>query len=549
MFVTIVLNIEYMDVSSRSKFYLKNLLHSKENGWIMITHEYMRNHILDLQKEIAPSLFSSWEMNPFTMEEVQDVEQYYIPDKIFTDLESKYGSRTEFLMNASKESIEPFETCISGILDEICKKHPGEKIEGVFHALEGFYSLRKVCKERNIPLIPYVFSAIRKPHGYMQTLYSANTECVLYSSEECKKRYNKFLSEKPDIYVLSNKEILTLLGKERNLCLLPLMDKEAPNDMLLCGEGFLMIPHIFSSFHYTDDDIDYEISGLYPPERIKSRQHPMRLDSFRVDRTGIRNDPASIILSCKRATAVCSQIMLKIMLWNRTAIMKKNSLPFSFMLPKQFDSLEKADLLFLNFYIFTYLIPSDLMFSGEYWKWRMTNPSETEIYWKHIDFLFKVLGVDNEKVKSLNENERFKYLLEARGCDSQLIDELLNEKSDYNINWDAVSSQFDVVSNDGLKSYWRIDEMKKDGSLVSKLIVDSKNVKDVLFYPLYDVAGYTKLDDVRVNGSSVELNSTMTSFQYMPKNKGCYVLPISNVKGELLEVECCWEYKKNGCNI
>lgn len=545
MFVTVVLNIEYMDVSSRSKFYLKNLLHCKENGWIMITHEYMRNHILDLQKEISPSLFSSWEMNPFTMEEVQDVEQYYIPDSIFDVLEKKYGSRTEFLMTASKETIEPFETCINEIFDEISKKHPNEKIEGVFHALEGFYSLRKVCKERNMPLIPYVFSAIRKPHGYMQTLYSANTECVLYSSEECEKRYHKFLSENPDILVLNNKEILTLLGKERNLCLLPLMEIEAPNEMLQCGEGFLMIPHIFSNFHYTDDDIDYEIFGMFAPEKIKSRQHPMRLDSFRIDRSWIRNDPASIILSCKRATAVCSQIMLKIMLWNRTAIMKKNSLPFSFMLPKQFDSLEKTDILFLNYYIFAYLIPSDLMFSGEYWKWRMTNPSETEIYWKHIDFLFNALGIDYKKVKSLKGRERYKYFLEARGCDTQLIDELLLERTDYNINWEATSSQFDVVLRDGVKSYWRLDEMNSDGSLVSKLIVDSINVKDVLFYPLYDVAGYAKLDEVRINGVPIELTPSMRSFQYMPKNKGYYIFSIKDPHNGNIEIECNWEYRKN----
>lgn len=544
MFVTVVLNIEYMDVSSRSKFYLKNLLHCKENGWIMITHEYMRNHILDLQKEITPSLFSSWEMNPFTMEEVKDVEQYYIPDMLFSDLEKKYGSRTEFLLTASKETIKPLEDCFSAILNDIQKKHPNERIDGVFHALEGFYSLRKVCEDRNIPLIPYVFSAIRKPHGYMQTLYSANTKNVLYSSEECERRYKQFMSEDPDVCILDNKEILALLGKERNLCLLPLMEKDAPNEMLLCGEGFLMIPHIFSNFHYSDDDIDYEISGMYPPEKIKSRQHPMRLDSFRLDRTGIRNDPASIILSCKRATAVCSQIMMKIMLWKRTAIMKKNTLPFSFMLPKQFESLEKIDLQFLNFYIFGYLIPSDLMFSDKYWKWRMTNPSETEIYWKHIDFLLNILGVDRESFLSKTGNERYKYILESRGCDKQLVDTLINNNTDYNINWDAVSSQFDVVTPQKIKSYWRLDRKNDDDSLTTNLLIKNDNISEVLFYPLFDVAGYARLVSVTVNGQDIALTQNMKEYRYMPKLKGCYSFVIPDSKAEWLSVECRWEYKK-----
>lgn len=504
----------------------------------------MQNHILNLQKEISPSLFSSWEMNPFTMEDVKDVEQYYIPDRMFSDLEKEYGSRTDFLMTASKKTIKPLEDCFNEILNEIQRKHPDEKIEGVFHALEGFYSLRKACENRNIPLIPYVFSAIRKPHGYMQTLYSANTQNVLYGSEECERRYYRFLAERPDVCILENKEILAILGKERNLCLLPLMEKEAPNEMLLCGEGFLMIPHIFSNFHYTDDDIDYEISGMYPPEKIKSRQHPMRLDSFRLDRTGIRNDPASIILSCKRATAVCSQIMLKIMLWKRTAIMKKNSLPFAFMLPKQFDSQEKIDLSFLNFYVFGYLIPSDLMFSGEYWKWRMTNPSETEIYWKHIDFLFKTLGVDKNTFLTKNGNERYQYLLESRGCDKQLIESLINDKAEYDINWDAASSQFDVITPEKTKSYWRIDRKNEDESLTTKLVVENNNITEVLFYPLFDVAGYTRLVSVIVNGQNIALAEKMKEYRYMPKIKGCYSFPIPDTKEDNLTVECRWEYKK-----
>ena len=37
MFISIVLNTEYMDIASRSKWYLKNLLHCKENGWILVS--------------------------------------------------------------------------------------------------------------------------------------------------------------------------------------------------------------------------------------------------------------------------------------------------------------------------------------------------------------------------------------------------------------------------------------------------------------------------------------------------------------------------------
>ena len=82
MFISIILNTEYMDIASRSKWYLKNLFHCKENGWILITHDYMRTHWQQLQEEITPSLFTSWEIQPFAAEDVRDVEQYFIPEKL-----------------------------------------------------------------------------------------------------------------------------------------------------------------------------------------------------------------------------------------------------------------------------------------------------------------------------------------------------------------------------------------------------------------------------------------------------------------------------------
>ena len=87
MFISIVLNAEYMDIASRTKWYLKNLLHCKQNGWILITHEYMRIHFDELQKEVTKSLFDSWEMEPFELQDLNDVEQYFVPDELFDDLE------------------------------------------------------------------------------------------------------------------------------------------------------------------------------------------------------------------------------------------------------------------------------------------------------------------------------------------------------------------------------------------------------------------------------------------------------------------------------
>ena len=183
------------------------------------------------------------------------------------------------------------------------------------------------------------------------------------------------------------------------------------------------------------------------------------------------------------------------------------------------------------------------MFSDEYWKWRLTNPSEVEIYQRHLDFLFNALGLDKVKVLSLQSKDRFKYLLEARGCDKQLIDNLLSDEVVNNIHWDVASSQFDVETLDGKNTYWRIDTENEDGSLSSKLSVDVNGATSVRFYPLYDVAGFAKLNEVKVNGKKIKLDYGRTTYKYMPKNKGCYDLPMSGVSDSHLEIECNWEYK------
>ena len=532
-----------MDIASRSKWYLKCLLHCKQNGWILITHEYMKTHIDELQKEITPSLFSSWEMQPFSYEDVKDVEQYFIPDAVFEEMEKSYGSRSEMLFAINNKDDIKLHHCLDAIVNDIKKKHADEKVEGVFNALESFENIRLMAKSLNATLINYSFSAIRMPHGYRQTLYHANKN-QLWNSPECETRWKAFESEGNNgLPVFTNRELIAILGKTHTLPLIQLMNSQPKYEMGICCDCYSMLPQVFSQYKYTDDDIFYECKQLYSKDKLKVRSHSLHLDDLQVDRTVVHNDPAAYILSCKRLTAVQSQIILKVLLWNRTAVMKKDTLAFSFLCSKEYDSLSKANIVALNYYFIGYLIPSDLMYSDDYWKWRLSNPSEVEIYQRHLDFLFNALGLDKEKVLSLHGKDRFKYLLEARGCDKQLIDNLLSNEIINNINWDVASSQFDVETHGGKKTYWRIDTENEDGSLTSKLSIDVDGATSVRFYPLYDVAGFAKLNEVKANGKKITLDQGMTTYKFMPKNKGCYELPMSETSGNHLKIECNWEYK------
>ncbi len=542
MFISIVLNTEYMDIASRSKWYLKNLLHCKENGWIMITHEYLWKHFEEIQKDITPSLFADFEMRPFTAEEVSDVEQYFIADELFEKLERECGSRTEMLFRLAQSEETSLTQALQNIIDRIRQRHHTEKIDGIFHTLEAWQFIHKVCENNAIPLISYSFSAMRKPHGYRQTLYHANSKGYLHTTIECRNRYQQFINETNKSFpVFSNRELIAIFGKERTLPLLSIINKEPEYEMGICTECFSIIPQFFIHDKTTDDDIKYECEKLYGKSKITVRNHSYQVDSMRLDRSGVHNDPAAWILSCRRLTAARSQIGLKALLWNRTCVIRANTLGFSFMCEKDYSSTNKADIKALNYYLFGYLIPNDLMFSDKYWKWRMTNPTETEIYQYHLNFYRERLDLPLSIYLSIftekDETTRFKSILQSRGCDDELISILLEDKQDFEIDYNTASSRIVVKG----KSYWRLNKLE-DG--VRHCHIEFSEPADSIdFYPLDDVAGCAKLISVYVNGKPLDISQYM-DFKYMPKVSGHYTLPIASHDNKTI-IDIRWEYMNN----
>ena len=534
MFVSVILNSEYFDYASRSKWYLKHLLLCKDNGGVMITHEYLYKNLMKLQSEITESLFASWEMRPFTMEEIKTVKQYEIPDEVFDDLETSLGGRSEMLNSLFSKRNSTIESYFEKIVNQISDDHPGEKIEFVLHPLDAFFSVKEVFSNHKIPIISFSFSAIRKPHGYRETLFVTTINGDLLCSDECEKRYELFKKENTVFPVFDHRELITLIGKTRTLPLLQLINTEPKYEICVCGECFRTQPQLLAhNIHTTDDDLYYECAKLYDKGHIITRQHSLLMDQIKVNRDEVRNDPAAFLLSSKRTVAVCSQIMLKVLLWNRTAIMPRKTVPFGFLCETAYDSEQKVDINGLNYYLFGYLVPSTLVYDVSYWRWRLTFPSEAELYERHLSFLLDEFGVDKDTIMNLRGIERLHYLLECRGCDVQLTDSILSDATIDRINWDVALSRFDVVSNGDVSSYWRLDKENNDNSLTS-----------VLSVKVIDVAGFARLLSVKLNGVSIQIDKSYAKFKYMKKLRGYYSFNLQEKYTGLLTIECTWQYKK-----
>jgi len=545
MFIYVSLNTEYLEDISRKYWYLHFLYHCKKNNDILISYEYMQKHLGEIiETTFYPTYFLDWEIDPFTYDDVKDVEQYYIPDRIFTQSEIENGSRTEMLFDYFTKRNYEFEKCLNDIISEIRKKHPAEKIEGMFNAFEGYRSQFEVCAENNIPFMPFSFSAIRQYHGYRQSLYRLSINEPLNCSDYAEKRYKKFLAENNEsLPVYSNREIIAMLGKERTLQFIQLMNHEPQYEIGICGEGCPLLPNFFEKAKYVDDDIFYECNRLYSKNQIKVRSHNLLLDRLQIDRSTSRGDAASYILSCRRVTSVRSEISLKPLLWKRTSVMKKNTLLFSYMCEKDYRSTDLVDLRALNHYLFAVLVPIELLYSPDYWRWRLNeNPSETDIYKFHLQHYVKKLNLHQEVLLEEDESVRFRRLLDDRGCDPELISILLEDNQDYEVNYNVLASRFLI----GGKYHWRINKVEGE-ELHTHLEIDANNATCIEFCPMDDLAGCTKLNRVIINGQEIDkmyIAGWSNDYRYMPKGHGYYVVALNNIDiTKNLVVDFYWQYE------
>lgn len=540
MFVTVILDTEYMGMGERHKWFLKNLSHAMENNYFVITHEHLEKYYHEYAENCAERFYQEFEMRRLTDKEYKEIRKGFIPDEIFEKKEKELGSRTECIMYLFQERYLELEQYMIQLIDTELKKRSEEKIEGIFNCLDCFASVKYLGDYYDCPVIPYVFSAIRKVHGYQQTLYMTSMNGNLYSGEEGEKRYKQFKVEKQEELIFSRRELLTMFGKQQNIPLLKLLNCEPEYEIGVCAAAW-KVNHNFLKFKYTDDDIYYECKKVYPAKQVKTRMHPLTYDDMGVGREHFRNDPVSFFLSCKRIASVESQILLKAILWNRTVFAKGGFLPFSFLCEKDMKSTKKAEIRALNYYIFGFLVPSEMMFDTNYWKWRIEeHPSEHEIYQRHLAYYIKNLGLEEKSLCSKNETERFSYLLYKRNCPEDLIADLLDEIVPEDLNYEVLYSKLELGRDSTIENHFNRMNHYKDGKVASKFIVECKNTMEFLrFYPFVDIGGKAKINVIKIDGKDILKNK---EFVYYPKRNGyieCNNLELSSQR-HIIDVE--WEY-------
>lgn len=550
MFVSIVLNTEYMDVDSRIKWYAKSLSVAKKLDLFIITHESFARDRIRLLNQIPDRFYEEFEMRRLTSEEIDLIPHYYIPDSFFEENDLKFGSRTAALLNLfANRNFKLEEYLHEGFRKAIGISTDG-RISAAFHSLESFKSIRATCDQLKIPLINYVFSAIRRVHGYRHTLYFAELNGSIFNSTNCNSRYNRYLNERPDHPILEHRDVIGLFGKDRNLHLLPYIDHDCRYQLGICSEGYEIVPQVFGEVKYSTDDIIYDANKCFTKAEQTFRLHPNRLKNYNV-RSEHLADPIFFIINSKRIAAVCSQIMLKGILWNRVVVNKKQLLPFGFACEKQIDSNKKVDMLFHNYLFMTYLVPESLMFNKEYWLWRLKNPDELCIRSRHIKQYEEDLGLIPDTLSIVDSDERFKKILMSRDLsefDIISICDPIAEKPPLNSAEILSSIQVIATDSDGQtwlkKIYRRVQFTSSYERSVNFQHYSKLPVSSLTFIPFLESSGTIKLLKFEVLSSNGEiLTDNLTNDILEIDPSGFTVKLIKSVVGKFV-VKINWETLK-----
>ncbi len=534
MVVSVVLDSEYLGMGERFKWFLKSVTYAKRNDWVIVTHEYIKNHLDELLNSCADRFYNEFEMDKVSIEEIRGLSICYIPDALFEKIYINNGARTKMIFDLTNNRHFEIEEYIISYINSCLTRN--NKVEYIMNCIHTFESIKYIADYYQCPLIPYVFSAVRKVHGYYKTLYMAHVDNELLNTKTPKKLYDDYISDLNIEELYTRPEIMALIGKRHNLILIPLMNATGTYEMGVIKEAFQITPQAYQIDNMTDDDLYYEINRNYN-EKIQTRIHPILLDQTGIGRMHMKNDPAAFILSCKRLATTHSQMIVKAALWNRTACLLGSQLPYSFLFSHNFIDNEPMDILKLNFLIFCYFIPDECMFSEEYWKWRMTNPSAKKIAQKHISVLLDSIDLD---FKPIERNGFLESLLKARGCTDIEINQILqyNYKNKHSVEYP--SSKIVIHYHNGkLEEIYTINIVQNDYIISSFTLPNDEKMDCLDIYLLCDVDGQVSIKKIEINGNNIKNESASG---YRKKNQIQFTIPCKNEK-KIYSLKILWEAK------
>lgn len=340
---------------------------------------------------------------------------YKIPDAVLNPIIRQKGSISDafcYLLSKPDETLCQFLDNLILQIEGEC----GQSIEG-FLTLMAIPSLTKAASARGIPVIHFELGCWREPI-YLHTAFWDLED--LQGGTSVEQRWDRFCRERErrDIPIFSKQECLALLLAKKNLRMLNDYNRK-PVKQIGAALGYTTYELVSHRTHMNDSELLYRLREKYGIENMLIRRHfgdpyggQYPKYSEAMDKRG-RNMP-DFLLDCETVVSLISGTGMEAMLWNRKAITLLPS-PSYYASGHELEGDGKcAGEDFISFFAFCYLIPLEYLTDVEYLRWRLTMPTEREIYFKHLEFYFKKKGISTDLIFGA-PGSRLDKMLSAQG--------------------------------------------------------------------------------------------------------------------------------------
>lgn len=333
----------------------------------------------ELEAEGRPEWLASWR-EAYGYEPPASLDGVHVrplPCDLFAARHRRVQSSWKLYGNMVTRRLPELESAFSNAFDSLASVGP---VEAVL-TFANNPSVSNVARQRGVPVVHNEFGPLRTP-AYVMTGYW-DLGGVSRGSDAA-RRFRAFCRESTldAVPLLSRAEILHVLRRT------PIADApEAARaryrvGLALQGEENACVHGIgaldllsFARRHYRRDE-------------TVVRYHPAGLARYADTLCATDDSPGAteFIQQCETILTVNSGTALEAVLLGRRAVVVGDS-PMSLVAARTFDAAPRrsaaAHLRALNFLVFGYLVPAQLMFDPEYVRWRLTLPSELAIYRYH----------------------------------------------------------------------------------------------------------------------------------------------------------------------
>ncbi len=383
------------------------------NDMPMITEEeYCRDEALidsynswDPQKDVCTVLAPDREILKKQLKSVvitEDERKTYLKD---LDIDNSSKSR----IWVSVEEHKGFEELIDKKIREVEARYG--KINVIVTWIR-YPALAECARKYGIKVLTQEVSSVRGGYTYKEVLGYFNFG-EKYTSKTIQEGYLAVENQLDQEVVLSRKEILALILKKEHLEILNRLedaiyefgvDADAERDAFFGKYSDISQREIIEG-----------VRRLIDPSNVLARYHPHTKPENPELEFDIDDSVSSLewILKCRRIVSGISNVGFEAALAGRTAYILCEKAPFYSAGVHSLRNMEESitPIKMLNYMLFGYFAPWDLMFDVDYILWRAADPDPIEVYRRNLSYVLKKEQLDYNEMSEISQEQRIKDIL------------------------------------------------------------------------------------------------------------------------------------------